>query len=322
MLKALANIAVVPACGIFPRSAFAQTFPSRPITLVVPFGAGGASDSVARALGAELSVDLKQPVVIENRPGASQAVAGSFVARAAPNGYTLMVQVIPNLIPPSLLKTLPYSGNTGFAAVAPILSIPGVLVTSAKLPVADFKEFVALLKANPGRYSYGSPGVGSPIHAWCEMVNLEAGTKSLHVPFRSYPDMLAQLVSGDVDYAFMQFDSMQFATSGKVKVLGISTATRHPDFPAIPTLDEQGLKGFNVATSFAVVATKETPSEILQRLNAAIFTATAREPFQAKVRPIGAQVASAATPAQTAEWIAREEEKYARLIREKRITFE
>jgi len=322
-LKPFASLALLLTCCFFTAGALAQAYPSRPITIVVPFPPGAASDLIARALGAELAEDLKQPVVVDNRPGASGVVAGSFVARAAPNGYTLMVQLMPNLISPSVLKTLPYSGNTGFAAVAPIVSVGGVLVTSAKLPVSNLSEFVALLKANPGKHSYGSAGVGSPLHAWAELFQLETGTKALHVPYKGYAEQLNQMVNGDVDFAFAQFNALQFVASGKLKAMGVTAGVRDPDYPSVPTLEERGLKGFRATLPYFLVAPKGTPPEILQRLNTAVAAATARESFVSKVRPVGGvEFVRTLSPAQTAEWIAREDEKYDRLIREKRIIFE
>jgi len=322
-IKSAAAAAILLACGIFSGGALAQPYPSKPITLIAPFGPGGASDTVARALGAELALDLKQPVLIENRPGASGSVAGGLVARAAPTGYTLMLHALPNLIPPALQKSLPFSGNTDFAAVAPIVTLQGVLMTSAKFPASDFKEFMAQLKANPGKYTYGTSGVGSPLHVWIEMLNQQIGTKSVHVAYKSVPDMVSQLVNGEIDYAFVSFPVLQFAASGKVKVMGVSGTVRDPDYPNIPTLAEQGLKGYEGTQLYSVVATKGTPPEVLQRLNAAIAVATARETFRSKIRGLGGvQVVSPVSPDKAAEMIAREDQKYEALVKEKRITFE
>lgn len=320
---AFAAALVVVAAGAFASSAMAQAFPSKPITLVVPFPPGGSSDTLARALGTELTAELKQPVVIDNKPGASQIVAGSYVARAAPNGYTLLVLGFPNLIQPALLKSLPYSGNTGFSAVAPLLDVDPVLVASPKLPVANFQQFLALLKANPGKYTYGTAGVGSPMHAWTEMLNLEAGTKSVHIPFKSTPEVVMQVGGGEVDYAFVGFSALQVANAGKLKPLGVPASARDADYPSIPTMDEQGLKGFSVTTSYAVVAPKGTPPEVLEKLNAAIIKATARDSYLSVVRPMGGvKAVRPMSPSQTDAWIVREDAKYGRLIKDKLISFE
>jgi len=307
----------------FTSVAIAQPFPSRPITLVVPFPPGGSSDALARALGKELASDLKQPVVIDNRPGASQVVAGSFVARSAPNGYTLLVLGFPNLIPPSLLKTLPYTGNTGFAGVARLLDVDPVLVASPKLPVSNFQDLVALLKANPGKYTYGTAGVGSPMHAWTEMLTLASGTKALHVPFKSTPDVVVQLMSGEIDFGFVGFGALQMADAGKLKPLGVPASTRDTDHPEIATIDEQGLKGFGVTTSYAVVAPKGTPPEILRKLNEAIVAATVRDSFLSAVRPTGGvKAVRPMSPKQTDDWIADEDQKYGRLVKDQLVKFE
>jgi len=323
LLKTFATVAGLVACCVFSGAALAQPYPSRPITLVTAFPPGGSADSVARALGVELTADLKQPVVIDTRPGASQVVAGTLVSRAAPNGYTLFMMSLPNLIPPSLAKTLPYGGNTGFTAVGPVVNVGPVLVTSTKLPAANLKEFIALLKANPDKYTFGGAGVGASQHIWGEMFNVASGTKSKFIPFKGVNDVVTQLVNGELDWAFVNFSALQFATSGKLKVIGVPSATRDGDYPTIPTLDEQGLKGFNVATAVVLVAPKETPPEILQRLNAAVTAATARESFMGKLRALGGvQRANPMSPTQTDQWIAHEDEKLNSLVKEKRLSVE
>ena len=321
LLSTLATVLVLWAACVFTGAAVAQPYPSRPITLVTAFPPGGSTDSVARALGVELAADLQQPVVIDTRPGASQVVAGALVARAAPNGYTLFIMSLPNLIPPSLVKTLPYGGNTGFTAVAPVVNVGPVLVTSTKLPAGNLREFIALLKANPDKYTFGGAGVGASQHIWGEMFNAASGTRSKFIPFKGVNDVVTQLVNGELDWAFVNFSALQFASSGKLKVIGVPSATRDADHPAVPTLDEQGLKGFNVATAVVLVAPKETPPEILQQINTAVAAATGRDSFIGKLRALGGvQRANPLGPKQTDEWIAREDEKLNSLIRDKRLS--
>lgn len=309
---AAAHAVVAGGCG-FSMGALAQAFPVKPITLIVPFGAGGAVDAVARALGLELAADLKQPVLVENRPGANQIVAATYVSRAEPNGYTLMVQPVPNLIPPALLKTLPYGGNDDFAAVSPLVKNGGVLVTSLKMP-GELKDFVALLKANPNKYTYGTSTIGGATHIWHELLDRQLGTKSVHIPFKSEPDMITQLINGDIDFAFVSFRVMQFVSGGKLKALGVTFTERDKDYPGVPTLQERGLTGFEAVQYFNLVATKGTPAQVIDKLNAAVAAAVARESFGSRMRALGGvQVAAPLSPAKTAELIAREDAKSQKL---------
>lgn len=323
VLKTFASVAALAACVTVSGGALAQAFPSKPIMLTHGFGPGGAADIIGRALGAELQADLNQPVVMDSRPGAGQLIAASFVSRAKPDGYSLWLQSYPNLIAPSVLKGLPFKGNTDFAPVAAIVSQGGLLLTSAKFPANNLAEFISVVTANPAKYSYGSSGVGTATHVWLELMHQQIGARPVHVPFKSYPDTVNSLLSGDIDYAFLLFSAMQYVTAGKLKLLGSSMSARDPQYPDISTLDERGLKGFSPSFVFVVVAPKGTPPEIVQRLNAAITAATARESFASKVRALGGiHVFPPMSPAQTAELMHREDVKYDRLVREKVITFE
>ena len=301
----------------------AQTFPERPITIVSPQPAGSVSDIVSRALAVDLSAAFKQPVIVDNRPGAGQAVGATLVARAAPNGYTLLMLALPNVLPPSVQKGLPFSGNGDFAAVANVLSIASLLGAGPSMSASNLKDFIAILKANPGKHTWGSAGIGSPIHLFGELFNQQAGTKSVHVPYKGYVPALTDIMEGRVDFAFMAMSAMQYVPTGKLKPLGISTAQRVSDYPNLPTLDEQGLKGFDVSVIYLVVTTKGTPQPIVERLNAAINAAIVTDAFAARVKPIGGvTVFKPMTPAQTAAFIAREDERWLKLIKDANIQLE
>ena len=301
----------------------AQTFPDRPITMVVAQPAGSLADLIARAVGNDLSIAFKQPVIVDNRPGAGQVVGATLVARAQPNGYTLLMLALPNIPAPSVQKGLPYSGNTDFAAVANVLSVASMVGAGPSLPVSNLKEFIALLKANPGKYTYGSAGVGTPIHLLAEMFNREAGTKTIHVPYKGYVPALTDIIEGRVDYGFMPISAMQFAAGGKLKAIGISASQRDPDHPNLPTLDEQGLKGFDATIDYLVVTTKGTPPPIVERLNGAINAVVVTEAFAAKVRPVGGiTISKPMTPAQTAAFIARQDERWLKLVKEANVQLE
>jgi tripartite-type tricarboxylate transporter receptor subunit TctC len=301
----------------------AQTFPDRPISIVSPQPAGSVSDIVSRALANDLSPAFKQPVIVDNRPGAGQSVGATLVARAAPNGYTLLMLALPNVMPPSIQKGLPFSGNTDFAAVANVLSIAALLGAGPSMPASNLKDFIALLKASPGKYTWGSAGIGSPIHLFGELFNQQAGTKTVHVPYKGYVPALTDIMEGRVDFAFMAMSAMQYVPSGKLKPLGISSAQRVPDYPNLPTLDEQGIKGFDGSVIYLVVTTKGTPQPIVERLNGAINAAIVTEGFATRVKSIGGvTVSKPMTPAQTAAVIAGDEQRWLKLIKDANIQLE
>lgn len=304
-------------------SVSAQTFPDRPITIMVPYVAGTIADLFTRTMANELSGILKQPVVIDNRPGAGQVVAANLLTRAAPNGYTLMTTVTPNVVAPSIMKGQPYSGIGDFAAVAPLAGVVGLLTVSPKVPANNLKEFIALLKANPGKYSFGSSGVGSALHLFSEMFLRDTGTQALHVPYKTFQNIITDITTGQVDFGFMTFSTMQFVQAGKMKAFGTPGLQRDPAHPDMPTLDEQGVKGFDATINYGIVAPKGTPAAVLERLNAAIAQATAAESFLAKTRPLGGvRSIRRMTPAETQEWLVRDEERYARLVRDQNIALE
>lgn len=321
--KFLLCAAAAAALAFGATAGAADDYPNRPITLVVPLQAGTLGDLVARALGDELAPILKQPVVIENRPSASQVVASSFLARSAPNGYTLMVSAMPNVISPSILKTQNFSGNTDFAAISHVLWVSTVLAVAPTLPVNNLHEFIALLKANPGRYMFGSAGIGTPMHMYLEQFNREAGTSSVHVPYKTLQMIIPDVSNSVVHYSFLPFSVMQFAKEGKMKVLGTTAIRRDPGYAEVPTLDEQGLKGFEGLNHYLIIAPKGTPRPVVEKLNAAINTVLARDSFLAKFKAFGGiTIPKPNTPEQAAQVLKREDDRFAALVREGKIPLE
>lgn len=298
----------------------ADEYPSRPIIIMVPLQAGTLADLVARALGDELTHILKQPVVIENRPSASQVVASSILARSAPNGYTLMISAMPNVIAPSILKTQNFSGNADFVAISHVLYGATVLAVAPNVPANNMQEFIALLKANPGKYMFGSAGIGTPMHMYLEQFNREAGTSSVHIPYKTLQMIIPDVSNGVVHYSFLPFSMMQFAKEGRMKVLGTTAIRRDPGYPSVPTLDEQGLKGFEGLNHYLVIAPKGTPQPIVDKLNAATNMVLARESFGAKFKSFGGvTIPKPNTPAQAMKVLKREDERFADLVREGKI---
>jgi tripartite-type tricarboxylate transporter receptor subunit TctC len=303
--------------------ASAQNFPSRPITIIVPLPPGTIADLVARALADELSPIFMQPVIVENRPSASQIVASSLLARSAPNGYTLMISAMPNVIAPNLLKTQGFNGNTDFSAVSHILWITTVMCVSNSLPVANLRDFIALLKTSPGKYMYASAGVGTPMHMYLEMFNYMAQTQSVHVPYKSFQMIIPDVSSGEVSYSFLPMSAIQFAKAGKLKVLGAAGLKRDPSYPEIPTMDEEGLKGFEAPIHYLVTAPKGTPPDIVSKINDAVNTVLARESFGSRFKAIGGiTIAPPSTPQHASEVLKREDERFTALLRSGRISMD
>lgn len=313
----------VAAIGLLPPAAMAQAFPDRAVTIVVPFAAGSRTDIVGRTLGNELAPVLKQPVVVENRSGANQIVGGSYVARAAPNGYTLLMVTLPSVTPAAVQKTLPYASMADFAAIAIIGKSTGLLVAAANVPANNLAEFVALLKANPGKYSYGSGGIGSPLHLFIEMFNKEAGVTAINIPYKSINAVMMDIVAGHIAYGYVSVAAMEYVKIGKLKALGMTSLQRSPFYPEVPTLADGGLKGFEVGGIYAIATTKGTPPAIVEKLNAAVNAAIASEGFTVKMRTAdGLQVSAPQTPAQAGAVIAQEEERWNALVKARNIALE
>jgi tripartite-type tricarboxylate transporter receptor subunit TctC len=303
--------------------AWSQDWPAKKITILVPQPAGAIQDLIARALGDELSRALKQPVVVDNRPSASQIIASTFLARSAPDGYTLMVSAMPNVIAPDLVKSQNYAGNQDFTVISHSLSIAGLLTVSPQIPANNLKEFIALLKAHPDKYMFASAGVGTPLHMFLEQFNRDAGTVSVHVPYKSFPMIVPDITTNTVHYSLLPTSVLQLAKDGKVKVLGFAGPKRDPQMPDMPTLDEQGLKGFNGSLQYFVIGPKGMPVEIVNKLNAVINVIQAKDAYQAKYKVLGGFIVPQnVSPAQAAANLKQEDERYSHLLKEGKIKFE
>ncbi|SCK19086.1 Tripartite-type tricarboxylate transporter, receptor component TctC [Variovorax sp. HW608] len=304
-------------------AALAQGFSSRPITIVVPFVAGSPTDVVARVFATDFGLVLDTPVIVDNRPGANQTVAGSFVSRAAADGNTLFFANLPAVAPPSIQNKLPYKGLRDFAPVSDILTIGFMLVASPSVQANSLKEFMAMLKADPSKYSYGSSGISTPIHLMAEMFNKDIGVKTLHVPYKGGNQVQLDLMSDRVTYAFLPTGSMDFVRSGKLKGFGLAAEKRDPAYPELPTMEEAGLPGFKATVRFVLLAPRQTPAEVVAKLNAAANKVISNEAFYSKVKSVGGiEVSKPATPAQVGAQIAREEEMWEAVVRKAEIQLE
>jgi tripartite-type tricarboxylate transporter receptor subunit TctC len=266
MLRAAALGCAVLALGI--PGTFAQNFPDKPVKLVVPYQPGGATDAIARALGKHLSDKWKQPVIIDNRPGASGVLGASAVVNAEPDGHTLLIcDSSVFVVVPHLMASMSYDPKKDLAPVTIIARQPPVLTTRKGLPVSNTKELLAYIKANPGKVNYGSFGVGTWAHVAMEELNRIAGLETVHVPFRGGGQVLTEMLAERIDVFFATMGAVtQYKESGALKILATATEKRIPSQPDLPTMAEDGLPGYSLSVWFAVEAPAKTPTPILDKI--------------------------------------------------------
>ncbi|HKW37781.1 MAG TPA: tripartite tricarboxylate transporter substrate binding protein [Burkholderiales bacterium] len=306
---ALLLLAALPA-------ALAQTYPARALRLVVPFSPGGSTDILARALAQKLGEELSQPVVIDNRPGAGGTIGADAAAKSAPDGYTLLMgQLGPLAVSPSIYKKLPYDPVTSFAPVSLMAIVPSVLVVNNALPVRSAQELIAYAKKHPGELTYGSAGTGSTSHLTTEYFKLATGTDILHVPYKGVGPMLTDLVSGQLSMGINGAPAvMPHVTTGRLRALAVSSLTRLPSLPAIPTLDESGVKGFDANGWYGIVVPAGTPRAIVMRLNAGIRRAVDSPELRTRLDAEGA-IPAADSPEAFAAFIVSEIARWGAVIR-------
>ena len=253
-----------------PGALQAQSWPSRPIRLVVPFPPGGLIDTMARLIGPRLSLSLGQPVVVDNKPGAGGNLGAAEVARALPDGYTLLMAAPPLTIGPALYSTLPYKPEQ-IAAVALLGSVPNVLLVKSSSPITSLKQLTAQAKASPGKLNYASNGVGTSLHLCAELYKSTTGVFVTHIPYRGAAAAMTALLSGEVT---MMFDNLPGALAqiqaGNVRALAVTTTTRSKSLPDVATMVESGLTGFDVSAWFGVAAPTATAANVVSRLEQAL----------------------------------------------------
>ena len=267
MRQVLLALLIVPLCTT--PAAAQESFPSRAITMVVPISPGTSADLIARSLGAKLAERLKQPVVIENKVGASGMIGLDYTAKAAPNGYTLALMVNSATFLPALVKNMPFDLVSDFAPIAKVATAPLALAVHPSVPARDFKELVALLKANPGKYTYATPGNGTIQHVSMEMLKLELGLDVLHVPHKAIADATSNLVGGHVDMTFGSAPTLvNLSASGKVRVLAMTSPMPGTAAASVPTLADLGYPSLSAITQwYGFIAPSKTPAAIVSRLN-------------------------------------------------------
>jgi len=306
MLKQLSRIALVAVALCAPLAAAAQSdWPTRPLRMIVPFPPGGVTDIVARAVGAKLATELGQQVVIDNKPGASGAIGAELGAKAAPDGYTLIMGNISTLaINPVTFAKLPYDPLTSFDPVSMVAVQPLLIAVHPEVPAKTLGELVLLAKSRPGQLSYGT--AGSSIHLAVEQFSSLAGIRMNHVPYKGSAPAVSDLVGGQIQVLFDPFSSLYPQVSGgKVRALAISTEKRSTVAPTIPTVAEQGYAGFDVSSWQGIVVPAGTPRPIVQRLNRELTKVLASPDIREKFAQFSA-VPSATTPEQFGQTIREE----------------
>ncbi|MBM3589203.1 MAG: tripartite tricarboxylate transporter substrate binding protein [Alphaproteobacteria bacterium] len=308
----LAGLALLPLA----KPALAQEYPSRPIRLLVGFAAGGSTDVLARAIAPRLQALLGQPVVIENRPGAGGNIATEATARSAPDGYTLLLGTIgPLAINPTLYGNLSFDPLKDLTPVSLVGEVPNVLAVPVDRPFRSVADIIAAAKARPEALNFGSSGIGSAGHLAAEQLNLMAGIRTTHVPYRGGGALLPELIAGRVDYAFTTaLNGIPQAEAGKLRIVGVPNGKRVPLLPEIPTIAESGLPGFDGVDWAAMVAPPGLPAPILAKLNAAMQSVL-KEPELVSAMAARRLVLEASTPEALAEFLRQETARWAPVVR-------
>ncbi|MCI3952789.1 MAG: hypothetical protein K0R53_2287 [Burkholderiales bacterium] len=303
-------------------AAFAEDFPTKPIRVIVCFPAGGLHDTIARLIGTQLSARLGQPVVVDIVPGAGGTIGASTVARAKPDGHTLLVGSISNIaMAPAQYKSLPYDPVSGFVPVSRIGVVTNILTVNPTLPVRSFGEFVALAKQKPGSISFGSPGMGTSGHLMIEMLKNMAGIDLVQVPYKGEAPIAVDLVAGQIPVAFLTpLQAMPFIKADRLRPIALSTAQRSALVPGVPSIAEMGLPEFDVGIWLGIFAPAGTPSDIVGKLNAHIAEIVQIPAIRQKLADFGAEPPVTSTPEQFSVFIKSEVTKWNKLAKEAGIT--
>lgn len=321
-LRALALAFSTPLLALCATAAQAQAWPSRPITLVVPFPAGGTTDVLARALAEKLQPALGQTVIVESKPGAGATLGADYVAKSKADGHTLLVGAVHHTIATSVYRKLPYDFQKDLAPITVIAQVPNVLVVNAATPAKSVAELVTLLRARPGQYTYGSNGNGTAQHLIGTQFQNLTGAELVHVPYKGSGPLATDLLGGQIT---MSFDTvtpvLPHIKAGKLRPLAVTTAKRSAALPDVPTLEEAGLKGFDIGTWFGVLAPAATPKEIVARLNAEMVKVIQSPDFRQRMAEIGAEPVGNSTD-EMARQVREQTEKFARLVKDAKVVIE
>jgi tripartite-type tricarboxylate transporter receptor subunit TctC len=314
--SALLGVALALALGTASSTASAQGYPNKPVRLIVPFAPGGFTDVVARILGQKLSVAMGQQFVIENKAGAGSTIGTDFVAKAAPDGYTLVMISTTHVISPWIYKTMPYDPIKSFTVVSKLVDSPYVLLVNPKVPANNVKELVALAKAAPETIHYASSGNGSSQHLMGGLFVSMTGAPLKHVPYRGSSGAATDLVAGVVETSFAGVpNALSQVPQGRLKAFAVTTAKRIPQLPDVPTMQEAGVPGYEASVWLALLAPAGTPKDIVNKLNAEIAKLmntpdTKKALYDAGVEP------TPSTPEAMSEYMVKEMDRWGKVVKD------
>jgi tripartite-type tricarboxylate transporter receptor subunit TctC len=310
-LRGATATAALPA---LPHPARAQTYPSRPIRLILGFAAGGSADIVARLIAQHIADKIGQPVIVENRTGASSNIAGEAVARSAPDGYTLFLVTTVNAINATFFDNLKFDLRRDFAPVSGVTRVPNVLNVNPSVPANNVADFIAYAKASPGKLNMASTGNGTSIHLAGELFQSMTGTNLVHVPYRSPPQAMTDLLAGQVQVMFdVMTQGLQHIKEGRLRALGVTTATRSPALPDVPTIANT-VPSYEASSWSGICAPAGTPAEIVDVLNRQIQAAMADPAIKARLAGFGS-TAITGSPDEFARFLADETDKWGKVVR-------
>jgi tripartite-type tricarboxylate transporter receptor subunit TctC len=299
-------------------TAWAQDYPSKPVFVVVPYAGGTGLDSLVRAVGQRMSETLRQPVLVENKPGANSIIGTDYVAKSAPDGYTLLLSTPALINNPSLYRNLGYDPFKDFTAVSGLVTTTIALAVHPSVPAKTLKELLELAKAKPGQISYASLGVGSTFHLTMELLEAMSGAKFNHVPYKGTP--FPDVVAGHVQVLFSAVGSIAvFSKADKLRMLAVAAGTRSPLFPDVPTISEAGVPGYEASSWYGLHAPARTPKAVIDRLNAAAISAVTDRAFRTKNLDPQAFDPLVLTPEQFNSFLRAESEKWSTVIRDAKV---
>ncbi len=315
--------AALAACAVLAAPAGAQgTFPSKPLNFVIPFGPGGATDIIARTIQPKLAERFGQPVLIDNKPGAGGALATNFVAKSAPDGYTLFLSWDTHTINPIVMKDLPYDTFKDFAPVTLLVRLPLVMAAWGGLPAKTLGEFIALARSQPGKFNFASIGSGSSNRLHSELLNSLAGTQVVHVPYKGGGPAIQAMITGEVAYGFFSYAATKGnLQAGKLKALAVTGTKRMADLPDVPTMSESGFPGYEAYSWMGIYAPAGTPEAVIARLNREFLATLADPEVGRKLVASGVEI-TGSTPQQLAEFQRKDYEKWSQFTRDAKLKFE
>lgn len=314
------TISISAACALFLFAALsdgvlAQAYPVKPIRVIVPYAAGGATDLTARLVGQKMQAVFKQNVIVENRPGAGGVIGADTVAKAAPDGYTVLVGVPAEMAILRHMQKLPYDVPRDFAPVSLAAITPLILVVHPSLPVRTVKELVAFVRARPGQINYASAGTGGVQHLAAELLKITTKIDMTHVPYKGAAPVMPDLIGGHIPLFFSGMPpAMPHVKAGKLRALAVTTTKRSPAAPDVPTMVESGIPGFDISNWFAYFVPAGTPGEIIARLNGEVNKALKFQDVKDKLASVGAETVGT-TPDELGKFVQAETEKFAKLIK-------